>query len=186
MTDSQKSLTVKVAIAVLGLVAGFYVATQLWQNDEDRPPIVVKSGSLYFDHVADGRPGQEWELVSGSTTDWQPNHPGGKKVSKLQLYFVGGSVSGGGLCEPVTVTTFTVNFDPDGPGSQLPKTYTVGISTTGKPVPRVSGDLQQDLNNPKRLIAGTEGTIDSVAGESVTSAPFKCDNPTGVWVEPIK
>lgn len=186
MTDSQKSLTVKVAIAVLGLIAGFYVATQLWQTDEDRPPIVVKSGSLYFDHEADGRPGQEWEKVSGSTTDWQPNHPGGKKVSKLQLYFVGGSTTSAGPCEPVTVTTFTVNYDPDGSGTQLPKAYTVGISTTGKPVPRVSGDLQRDPSNAKRLIAGTEGAIVSVAGASVTSISFQCDNPTGVWVEPIK
>lgn len=177
MTDRQKSLIVNVTIAVFSVAAGFYIASVLQSaDDDDRPPIVVKNGSLYFDNGYPQRPGSQWNQVPG-TSDWQPDHPKGKPVTQLQLYFNGGT----GTCVETAVKSFTVNFDPDGSGSGPAKQYTVSISTAGKAVPTVNGDLQRDPGNLSRLIGGTEGEIISVVGVS-----FQCDNPTSVWVESVK
>lgn len=180
VSDSSfsKYLIPAIAFAVGAAVGAVVALNYADSGEEDRPPIIVKSGSLIFESGTTSRPGNDWEQVP-NTSDWQPDHPNGKRVNRFQLYFRGGT----GTCVPVTVTDVTINFDPDGAGAQAAVPYMLVIRQRGgKPVPTVSGaNLQWDGAIHSRLTTGTGGAISSVGSSS-----FQCDQPTEVWVELIK
>jgi hypothetical protein len=145
-------------------------------EDDDRPPIIVKGGSLYFENTTTKRPGKVWkEVTAGNKKVWGLDHDNGKKVSFYQVYFVGGS----GVCAPVETEEVSVNFDHDSNPNTPDRQYTVNVVDKR---PRVSStyDLEVD-SDATRLIAGREGRFSNVViGGTV------CTSPTAAYLEPIK
>jgi hypothetical protein len=53
-------------------------------SDEDRPPIVVKGGSIIFEmHPLPGQPTSPNWVDDGNGQNWKPDHPAGTKVAKF-------------------------------------------------------------------------------------------------------
>lgn len=176
--ETKKKVAYAAGGILLGATAYFLYDKGVDQQDEDRPPIVVKGGSLNFYNGTPGRPGRAWKPVSAK---FQLDHDRGKPVSSFQLYFVGGT----GACSPVTTSEFTVNFDHDGIADTPALVYTVNLeSDQGRRAPTVSGtDLAVDTADSTRLYTGTAGTgsIGAVAWSNQ-----ECAAPTEVWVESIR
>lgn len=97
---------------ILGAVIGFTVAQTLTEppEDEDRPPIIVKNGSLIFEsgdvnsNDPEEKPGKPWKQVG---SDWQPDHDRGKGAKRLIVAIQGGEQStcpGLSMTKSVTVT----------------------------------------------------------------------------------
>ena len=89
-----------------GLLAGLAVgAGLLWlffkkrpRDEEDRPVMVVKSGSLVIQSGSDSaNPGKRWKKVGeeGDKDIWQMDHPGGKHTNQFRV-----SMFGTGRCGP--------------------------------------------------------------------------------------
>ena len=172
---------VRLGFAAGGLLAGgllLYATLQYLQppDDEDRPPIIVRGGSLEFESGTVNRPGRNWKTGS---VGFQMIHDRGKPVSRFQVYFEGGT----GLCTPVTVADFTISFDHDGQGNTPPRLYEVRTRPdTGRPAPTVTGEgLTISSNNPTQLRVDAEATAFSIVGSN-----FECTNPTAVWIESIR
>lgn len=149
-------------------------------GDEDRPPIIVKGGSLTFQSGTPKRPGKPWKKVDpANKKKWDQNHGNGKNVTLFQLYFVGGT----GSCAPQTAAEFTVNYDHDKDGKS-PRPYVVSINTTGPDRgPMISSDyLDQDQTDANKL-AATPATGDLL---NVTIGSSVCTQPKEVWVESIR
>jgi hypothetical protein len=80
MSRAKIAAIVAFAIAVTALAVGVYHFV-LASGDEDRPPIIVRSGSVYLE---DGDPQdaahwKEWK-AQGNPRRWKPDHSGGAKV----------------------------------------------------------------------------------------------------------
>lgn len=176
--ETKKRLAYAAGGILLGAAAYFLYDKAVNQQDEDRPPIVVKGGSLNFYNGAPSRPGKAWK---SSALGFQLDHDRGKPVSSFQLYFVGGT----GACSPVTTSDFTVSFDHDGIADTPARLYTVNVrSDKGRPAPTASGpDLVIDTGDSRRLYTGTAGTGSLV---SVAWSSLECAAPTEVWVESIR
>jgi hypothetical protein len=149
-------------------------------GDEDRPPIIVKGGSLTFESGTARRPGKPWKKVDpASKKNWDQDHGNGKNVSLFQLYFVGGT----GACTPQADTEFTVNYDHDNDGRNA-RPYVVSINQTGPDKgPMISSDfLDQDQSAATKLVA-TPATGRLL---NVTIGTSTCTRPREVWVESIR
>lgn len=149
-------------------------------GDEDRPPIIVKGGSLTFESGTARRPGKPWKKVDpANKRKWDQNHGQGKNVTLFQVYFVGGT----GSCAPQAATELTVNYDHDN-DSRNPRPYVVSINTTGPDKgPMISSDyLDQDQSDATKLAAtpATGKLLNVTIGSSV------CTQPKEVWVESIR
>ncbi|HXG72341.1 MAG TPA: hypothetical protein VNJ04_17185 [Gemmatimonadaceae bacterium] len=115
MTDLQKSNLVRgLAIgAVVGVLLGAVVMYSLQEpsaDDEDRPPIIVRGGSLIFESGDAKTSGKNWKQKSG--TEWKQDHDKGHWVGYFAVSFDAPST-----CAPVYTPELTVYFKPDGPGA---------------------------------------------------------------------
>ena len=171
LTTRQK-LMVGAAIVAVGIVA--YFGLRAFFADEERPPIIVRGGSLYFENKSAKRPGKPWQKPDqNNPKEWEPNDNGGKKVSYYQVYFTGG----GADCVPAEAESVVVNFVDD---SGTAKTYRV---TTRSDRPIVIGPdaMNVDPNDNTRLIASTGGRVESIVVDSV-----RCSRPSAAYLEPMK
>ena len=177
MTNTEKAVVG--AGVVAALVIGYAISNKL-ADDDDRPPIIVKGGSLYFDNTSPKRPGKPWKQVNqASKKEWELDHNNGKPVSFFALYFPNTN------CAPVEVEEAVVNFDHDGDATTTPKQFTIKIAATGKRRPIVASpdDMEKDTSDATRLIgAASGGQIASVSvGGSVV-----CTTAGPIYVESIK
>ena len=168
MTETQKTAATWAAV---GLVVGglaLFAYNRLMAEDDDRPPIIVRGGSLYFESVTTKRqPARVWTEVNNSKKEWRVVQSKGKKVTFYQVYFEGGS----GACAPIESAQVVVN--------SREKQFTVTIAE-GRPT--VTSDQEMEVsNNDTRLIADPDGMLSSVVIDSKT-----CTAPTAVYLEPIR
>lgn len=98
-------------------------------EDEERPPIIVKNGSLIFEsgdsksEDPEEKTGKPWHEVGN---EWQPDHPEGKKVKWFSVGVQGpGGCPALAMTKQVTVTyknadgtetDFVIKMSPRGPG----------------------------------------------------------------------
>jgi hypothetical protein len=152
-------------------------------GDEDRPPIIVKGGSLTFESGTAKRLGKPWKKVDpASKKNWDQDHGNGKNVALFQLYFLGGT-EGTRACTPQSGTEFTVNYDHDNDGKNS-RPYVVSINQTGPDKgPMISSDfLDQDQSDATKLVA----TPSTGRLLNVTIGTSTCTRPREVWVESIR
>jgi hypothetical protein len=101
-----------VTAAVLAALAlyGFFGRGTLGDgDDEDRPPIVVKNGTLEF-HIKNDKHDVKWKSKKDDDDgSWRPEHPKGKGVSKFVIAIVATSSEG---CPSLSLTEkITVGFN---------------------------------------------------------------------------
>ncbi len=184
MADEPNRLAALVAGAV-GFAGGFAVGYAIKKAlaDDDRPPIIVRGGSLYFDNTTTKKPGRDWQRVRPNDKKaWELDHWAGKKVSFYRVYFEGAA---GTACGPIETDEIVVHFDHDGDGDDANlRQYTVKIVNDR---PRITSayDMDADTNDSRRLVAGRQGTVVKVAVK-VDMQWVECPAPTEVWVESVR
>lgn len=133
--------------------------TTAYYNDEDRPPIVVKNGSIIFENDRD------WV---GATRTWRLNQPRGKQVTTYDVsfkYVTCASTSG----NVVTITRTTA-------GGQT-QTYQLIRTGGSRPEPLLNAPVDMDANNVpirKTLTSRDSGgaiTEVKVAGGATCTVP---------------
>ena len=177
--ETQRKIVFAATLFVLGSLASFACASFMGgaRQDDDRPPIIVRGGSLHFENTTTKRPGKKWKQVTaGNKKEWELDHGNGKKVSFYQVYFF---PAAGTSCAPVEGEEVVVDFDSDGNGSADRK-YTIKIDNQ-RPVIVGTNDLDVDTSDPTRLIASRDGKM-----ISVTVGSAVCTTATDVYVEPMK
>lgn len=173
--SARQKLVVGLAIVAAGVVAVF--ALRAYFSEEERPPIIVRGGSLYFENNSSKRLGKPWKKPDANNNkEWGLDHAGGKKVSYYQVYFTGGRAD----CVPVEGESIVVNFDHDNNESTLAKTYTV-TTRSNRPIVIGPDDMNVDPNDNTRLIASAGGRLESVVVGSV-----RCSAPSAAYLEPMK
>lgn len=118
------------------------------RTNEDRPPIIVREGSITFEHKIVKGKQLDWD---GQQNHWTPKQPNGKKVD-----FLVARVLEGGSSECPSVIE----------SESLEITYSTGLKTEkfwvflagGKPMLRPKGLLSRDSQNPKKLTHGVPGS----------------------------
>ena len=185
-TKARVIVGVLSALAMGGIIWAAFVfgnVKDFFFRDDDRPPIIVRGGSIEFETEPPNPQGHAWNDPRGNKR-FRPSQAGGKAARSLRLYFVLNS-----SCTPLETSRFTVAFDHDGDGMTAAREYAIDVSTPGPPI--VTGqDLGTDPNNRRRLFAGTQG---AGAIEWVTTAEgSRCpatgllDRDTQIWVEMVK
>ncbi|HXG57027.1 MAG TPA: hypothetical protein VNJ03_16735 [Vicinamibacterales bacterium] len=127
MTELQKSNLVKgLSIgAVLGVLTGAAVMYSFQQpsvEDDDRPPIIVRGGSLIFESgdTKKSKPGKPWrkETVTDSAgqseVQWKPDHEKARSVGLFVVSFENGTDASGATCVSEFLPELTVIYDHDG------------------------------------------------------------------------
>ena len=179
----------KAGFAAVGFIAGTllgYSITGTRDYDEDRPPIIVRGGSLIFQSgdpdssEAEEKAGKPWKQVG---TDWQPDQDYGKKTSWFSVAIRGGSNSCPALSMTREVrlvyadaggteTTFALRVKPRGPNKpNAPAIEGSGLATGGTAA------------NPQ-LIHGTagEGTFKRVSFSAQGTGAVSCNDPVSVKI----
>jgi hypothetical protein len=136
----------KVTYFAAGAIAAGLIAGALWTltteaDDEERPPIIVRGGSLIFEggdaNSSDPaeQKGKPWTQVG---SDWQPDHPHGIPVTKFTLALRGGNAQ---LCPALERTRdVAVTYKaPDGTESTFNITTKPRPGSGGKPAPTIVG-----------------------------------------------
>ena len=189
MTEAQKLALVGITAAALG-IAGGYAAFKALAEDDDRPPIIVKGGTLDIESgLSADRPGVAWK-VKGNPSDktWEPDQPTGKPLKALQLYWDLGTLDSGAPCEPTVVDEVRVVYDPDDAGGTAASTYYVEVERGGgKRVPKARGELNWTSAAPNKLTApGESKTIVSVTGYYGGAEKIKCNKPARAFIEAFR
>ena len=83
-------------LVIVGIVAlAFGLLKFLSDSEEDRPPIIVRSGSLTIDNGDRSGPHNQWKKwKQESSNRWKPNHGNGANVTGLAVRVTGGGGSG--------------------------------------------------------------------------------------------
>jgi hypothetical protein len=156
---SKKALLIGGAvIAVAASVLTTFVASIIRSGDEDRPPIVVRDGSVKIDGgEANSTNWKPWKQ-HGSKKQWQPDHGNGASTANYSVTIANanGAAAPSSPCPslPIVGTKVTVEYTTDaGAKSQV----VVSLDTSGsKRIPQV--DAQADMTQN----AGTGNTPDQI------------------------
>ncbi len=98
-SDSKRSARVLIALATIAVVLlGFAFALGLFDRngDEERPPIIVRNGSIVFENDLVGSTGQSKHWVPSGSHKWKPDHDKGLRVREFHVTFTGVE------CDPMT------------------------------------------------------------------------------------
>jgi hypothetical protein len=157
--------------SALGFAAGYLYWR--WQRDEDRPPIIVRGGSLYFTSGTQSRPGRQWLHRKGAL---EPIHPQGKVVEFLVV-----DIYTSESANPVThkakrltirqgIVDFNVRVRPD---------------KGGRRAPAVAGPLRQTGGGPNWTLKyePTESeSIEKVTLDTIEGTEVAYERPLEVWI----
>jgi hypothetical protein len=187
---ARTQLIQKAVIGLLGLAAGALLvyaigkALQLPDEDEERPPIIVKNGSLIFQSGDEGKPGKPW--FEDADREWKQFHEAGQPTNVFRLDF-----TAVGTCQQVHAPEFVIGFDPDGAGSQPEVQFVIsgkprGTGGKGTPGPTVEG---MDLDNsnkrpyPRLIYPADSGGVMRVLRKNGTVI---CENVSQVTAQPLQ
>ena len=85
MRTQQSVLLVVGAVVLAGLVG---LAWLIFRSKDDRPPIIVKGGSIHFEGCA-GNNGSKKAWKQRKDGHWRPDHKNGKDISQFHVDLVG-------------------------------------------------------------------------------------------------
>lgn len=163
----------------LGAV-GYALLSTKFLAEDDRPPIIVRGGSLIFQNGVGNIDGKPWEKRT-SRKDWQMKHGAGKPTAGFLVIIPGGS----GNCGPAYVESLSFDYEL-GKGSTTFELVTRGEGITGKPAPTIIGDRWNDLKpgtygNGYTLTFDEAGTLQRVRSGMV----IDCASPGTVYIVPL-
>jgi hypothetical protein len=153
-------------------------------NDDERPPIIVKGGSLIIQSgdAKSSNPkhkfGKKWEKDG---KNWKQTHGNGKHVGKYSVSFQGG----GATCTPDFASDVRVTYKPkSGDKIVIVITRRERSSADNDTEPLIVSPVELQPDNerdqPTLTLAG-EGKILSIAiGSKV------CSEPVGAKLQPVK
>ena len=184
---SEETNKLLIGVATGALVGALLVGLVLWEgsDDEDRPPIIVRGGSLIFESGDATKPGKSWkEKVAGK--DWIADQAKGHHVSTFVVTFDGGS----GACGSVYAPELTVYYKPSS-GSPNTSTFTVARQPDGKKKYETvisGGGLAADntATYPTLTAAGESKDIVRVDYKTGPSTIATCTTPAKVTIEMVR
>lgn len=171
-------------------------------EDEERPPIIVKGGSLLFESgdSKKAKKGKPWktedvpDAAGKNEKQWKPDHPNGIPASVLKVAFTGGTDEARRACTAIYLPEFTVLYDPDGTGPLPPAGYLVtrrarekGQGTLAPAIVEMTLPLAPSgsADYPALIAAGTN-KIFRIEYVKADGSKGWCDKPTQVEVNTIR
>jgi hypothetical protein len=88
-------------------------------NDEDRPPIIVKNGSLIFEIDPNDKYKKDWKRGDSDDPNehgrriWRTDHPNAKKLTTFVIAIEGGTIASGAPCPALSMTTHPIEIHYD-------------------------------------------------------------------------
>ena len=141
---------------IAGLVAAAVFSRILSGDDEERPPIIVRGGSLIFQSGDAGTQGKSWMPVG---SDWQPDHLRGVPVSMFTVRIQGGGSIA--ACPSMERTReIAVTYAEGGQSSVFRFQIKPRPHGSGKPAPAIVGSgLRSEAATPgnPQIVFGEHG-----------------------------
>ena len=146
MGDRRRRARIAIAVLVTVLVSATVVILywdgglgfQSGGGGNDRPPIIVRDGSIIFDGGEPSR-SKPWSRDT-FLGEWKPDHPDGPPVKEFRVTFAG-MTPPAGCSSPLTGAAVLVDYSiADGNGSRVDATFNVHIrkkNLFGKPEPKI-------------------------------------------------
>ena len=159
MRARQMMLLVAGLAVVAGLVA---LALLIFRAREDRPPIIVKGGSIHFEGCAD-KNGRKKAWKKRQNGHWRPDHSKGEDVSKFHVEIVADNV---GECDNPSVRecgtgiVVQVQYSQSGSAAPPPGKFEFNAELNddlGKWEPTLSSDVALQPNGDFQLDYGGDG-----------------------------
>ena len=168
-------------LAAGALITGAVIYTAVIRDNEDRPPMVVKGGSLIFQSgVNSANPGKQWQKNPNAQNEWQMNHSAGKPTNAFSVM-----MTGSGTCGPGFVTELTLEYTRS--SDQSVRTFQLvrkaQFGTSGKMVPTVVGDGLAPTNagDTPYLTYAEAGDLTRVSATNID-----CRSPADFMVYAVK
>jgi hypothetical protein len=150
----------------VGIVGTALILTAVVRDDEDRPPMVVKGGSLIFQSGVDAaHPGKRWKKNANSTTEWQMDHPRGKPTRTFLVM-----MSGSGSCGPAFVPELSLEYTLSSGGTARFQVVRRPQNGSGnKQVPTVIGDglTENNSGDTPTVTFGSAGELTRVTANGI-------------------
>jgi hypothetical protein len=157
--STRVKIAVVVGIAVVAAALTVFIIRILGSGDEDRPPIVVRSGSVYVDGgESNSTNWKPWKQKGADKKQWQPDHGNGASARNFSvtIAYSNSASAPSTPCPalPLVGTKVTVEYTTDGGvKSQL----VVNLDTQGsKKIPLVTAPADMTQN------AGSGSTPDQI------------------------
>lgn len=185
--ETRRRVAFAATVLILGSLALFscarFMGDEAMSEEEDRPPIIVRGGSLHFisgdvgSGVPDERDGKPWIHEERTENNWQPDHKKGKKTKWFVLEFDPNTMT----C-PATViatkltvyygtSTFVIEAKPrHGGGGNAPNIFGTGLKPSGS------------TQNPELVLDGGDGKITKVEYDTRKDGTKTCESPTKVTI----
>jgi hypothetical protein len=167
-------------VAVGAALTGVVIYVAAIRDNEDRPPMVVKGGSLIIQSGFNSKkPGKPWHNDPAAPNEWQMDHPGGKKTNAFLLM-----MSGSGSCGPDFVDEMVLEYTLASTQAVQQFRITRKAQFGGsKLVPTVIGERLTPTNS-----GDTPFLMFPDAGEltRVTAVGIDCRSPGSFAVHPTK
>jgi hypothetical protein len=164
------------AVGVLATATVVYVSTR---DNEDRPPMVVKGGSLIFQSgINNNKPGKNWRSDSSAPNEWQMDHAAGKPTNTFLVM-----MPGSGTCGPDFVDQLNFEYTlQNGQVVQFQLTRKKQIGSSGnKMVPTIIGANLTPTNSAPTPVLTFPG---AGALTRVTGPGIDCRSPGSFTVHP--
>lgn len=167
-------------------------------NDEERPPIVVRSGSIYFDGGDKLNPAPKWRgwaMVSNSsgTSVWRPDQPAGAPVRAFEVTALNAISTPTCPLTPVLADRIDLVYA----GSAKPQTASIhtAVDKNKKPEPVIETTLNLTAVSgndaaPDTLSYTTDGVLTGFnatsQGRGVATCTFNAQGGAYLRVSPVR
>lgn len=180
---------------LLGTVIGAAIAYLLkfiLAGDEERPPIIVRGGSLEFQSGDEDsnnpthRKGKEWREEIGRPAHWKSDHPKGTPCRAFSVRFPG--MHDSTTCPSRSETQEVTIYYLPTKGNETKFTVKLEEESDGSFVPLIVGDLSprdKGKQNP-RLVHDEAGNGSFRVQFTTGSGTVNCPSPRKVRIRPLK
>jgi hypothetical protein len=156
-------------------------------EDEERPPIIVKNGSLIFESGdasstdSDEKKGKPWKRTGN---DWQPDHQKAKKSKWFAVSITGGS---GTACPAFAMTQEVVIKYKETGGAESTFYLKAKDRGNGAKAPTIEGQnlaVQDNTSDNPKLVFGTAGggAMSNVSFTAAAGGDANCTSPTSLKI----
>jgi hypothetical protein len=168
-------------LATGAVLTGAVIYVAAIRDNEDRPPMVVKGGSLIIQSGFNSKkPGKPWHNDPAAPNEWQMDHSAGKQTNAFLLM-----MSGSGSCGPDFVDEMVLEYTlSNNQTTQYRITRKKQIGSSGsKMVPTVIGERLSPTNTGDTpfLMFPDAGSL-----TRVTATGIDCRSPAQFAVHPTK